>query len=50
MIEQNNKILNQISTVLYSSGNKPDLDCYVFLRVNEDTDSVVIDEETTETG
>lgn len=32
------------------SGNKPDLDCYVFLRVNEDTDSVVIDEETTETG
>lgn len=32
------------------AGNKPNLDCYVFFRVNEDTESVVIDEETTETG
>ena len=29
---------------------RPNMDSYVFLRVNEDTDGVLVEEETLDTG
>lgn len=34
----------------FSSAIRPNLDSYVFLRVNEDTDGVLVEEETLDTG
>ena len=35
---------------LYFAAVRPNMDSYVFLRVNEDTDGVLVEEETLDTG
>jgi hypothetical protein len=36
--------------MFFSSASKPNLDRYVFLKVNENTDGVLVEEETLDSG